>query len=201
LIRRARIRAPCGVAAAPGSVAVERRRPGKRRREGRGAGAIAGAENLHSTTIPPQMARPVELCMKSMRYTTGLGSGAGVVVLRRFPVTLSTQSRGLGQDPVDDGPARPAGALTHPLSLPRFTEPPANPSRPAPQLPRGPRVNCLAASQVVGRRSRPMDGRQQRGVGAHERCPFLGDQTTVPVAPLFHPTIRVIHRQRALLGR
>jgi hypothetical protein len=36
------------------------------------------------------MARRVALCMKSMVSTTALGPGAGVVVLCRFPVTLST---------------------------------------------------------------------------------------------------------------
>jgi hypothetical protein len=54
------------------------------------------SKNLHSPTIPRQNPRPVELCMKSMRNTTGLGPGAGVDVLRRFPVTLPPQSRGLG---------------------------------------------------------------------------------------------------------
>ncbi len=58
---------------------------------------MAPVRNLHSTTIPAQMARPVELWMKSMRNTTGLACGAGVDVLCRFPVTLSAQSRGLGR--------------------------------------------------------------------------------------------------------
>jgi hypothetical protein len=78
-------------------------------------------KNLHSTTIPAQMARPVELCMKSMRNTTGLGSGAGVVVLCRFPVTLSAQSRGFGcTSRPSHGLWRPATAPTHPPSLRRL---------------------------------------------------------------------------------
>ena len=60
--------------------------------KGRGSGRHrAPAKNLHSTTIPAQMARPVELCMKSMVNTTGLGPGAGVDAPCRFPVTLSAQ--------------------------------------------------------------------------------------------------------------
>jgi hypothetical protein len=63
---------------------------------GRGTAPSHPAKNLHSTTISAEMARPVELCMKSMRRTTGLGSGVGVVVLCRFRVTLSPQSRRFG---------------------------------------------------------------------------------------------------------
>jgi hypothetical protein len=73
--------------------------------EGEGAGAIAPVRNLHSTTIPRRMASPVELCMKSMCSTTGLGSGAGVVVLCSFPVTLPAQSRRFGA-----GAAQTAGS-------------------------------------------------------------------------------------------
>ena len=69
------------------------------------------------------MASPVELCMKSMRNTTGLGSGAGVVVLRRFRVTLSAQRRGFGcRTRSNRGLRRVAEALTDPLSLMPFTE-------------------------------------------------------------------------------
>jgi hypothetical protein len=71
-----------------------RRRRKRRWGSREGAGAIAPVENLHSTTTSAETVRPVELCMKSMRNTTGLGSGAGVVVSCRFPVTLSAQSPG-----------------------------------------------------------------------------------------------------------
>jgi hypothetical protein len=62
--------------------------------EGEGSGRHRTLpENLHSTTILARMARPVVSCMKSMVSTTGLALGAGVVVLCRFLVTLSTHSR------------------------------------------------------------------------------------------------------------
>ena len=60
-------------------------------------GAVAPVQNLHNTTIPAQMARLAVLTMKSMGNATGLGSGAGVVDLCSFPVTLSPQSRRFGR--------------------------------------------------------------------------------------------------------
>jgi hypothetical protein len=115
--------------------------------EGKGAGATAPVENLHSTTIPAGVARPVELCMKSMRNTTGLGPGAGVDALCRFPGTLSAQSRGLGA-----GAGRPRAQATrdrrHPPTLPApFTEPIAGHSREGAQPSAGrPRVDRPARS-------------------------------------------------------
>ncbi len=100
-----------------------------------GAGERGGrhrtrVENLRSTTIPAQVARPVELCMKSMPNTTGLGSGGGVDALCRFPVTLPAQNRGSGRSRRSTtGPGDPQQALTHPPSLLPFTEPIAGQSR------------------------------------------------------------------------
>ena len=67
---------------------------GKRRWEGEGSRAPTHpSRTCMARQSRPESARPVVLCMKSMRSTTGLGSGAGVDVLCRFSVTLSAQSR------------------------------------------------------------------------------------------------------------
>jgi DNA-binding transcriptional MerR regulator len=95
--------APCGVARAT-------RLPS---RAGGGAPSHP-SRNLHSTTIPARMARPVVLCMLFMHSSTGLGSGAGVVVLCRFPVTLLAQTR--AATPWRQPPPRPGRA---PRSPPR----------------------------------------------------------------------------------
>jgi hypothetical protein len=100
-----------------------RRRRKRRWGSREGAGAIAPVENLHSTATSAETVRPVELCMKSMRNTTGLGSGAGVVVLCRFSVTLSAQSRGFGAGAAQTTLRRPATS-PHPPSFPApFPEP------------------------------------------------------------------------------
>ena len=107
--------------AAPGWPAARLTALGK----GRGSGRHrAPAKNLHSTTIPAQMARPVELCMKSMVNTTGLGPGAGVDAPCRFPVTLSPQSRGFGRSSSSNrGLRRPAANLTLPSPCRRLPSP------------------------------------------------------------------------------
>ena len=64
--------------------------------KGRGAAAIAPVQKPAQHDNLGRMARPVELCMKSIRCTTGLGSGADVDALCRFLVTLSAQNRGFG---------------------------------------------------------------------------------------------------------
>ena len=70
----------------------------RRWRRGKGSGAMAPVQNLLSTTIRGSDGRGLpRYTMKSMGNTTGLGPGAGVVVLRRFPVTLSPQRRGFGR--------------------------------------------------------------------------------------------------------
>ena len=71
---------------------------------------------------PGRMARPAALYMKSMGNTTGLGPGAGVVVLCRFPVTLSAQRRGFGRRSGRPRLWRPAGPPPT-LSPCAFTEP------------------------------------------------------------------------------
>ncbi len=85
---------------------------------------------VHSTTNRPGSPSPVELCMRSVLNATGLGIRAGVVVLCRFPVTLSAQSRGFAPSTRSNHRLRrPAGAPTHPLSLLPFTEKTARHSR------------------------------------------------------------------------
>jgi hypothetical protein len=112
-----------------------------KRRWGRGEARAPShpPKNLHSTTIPLGMARPVELCMKSMRNTTGLGSGAGVcrvVQVSRDRDTPGTKSPvwAPGADQIT-GLRRTASSDPHPAtriqphpppSLPPFTEPPAS---------------------------------------------------------------------------
>jgi hypothetical protein len=115
------------------------------------------------------MARPVELCMKSVRRSTGLGPGAGVAVLCRFPVTLSAQSRGFGaRDQVDHGSGRPAGALTHPSFPAAFTEPV-----------RPPGCRCSRAATAVVRVG-PFNGAGEgEGTGATARAQNL-HSTTIP---------------------
>ncbi len=118
--------APCGVARAT-------RLPSR---------AGSGAPSHPSRTCTARQSRPewrgpVELCTRSVRRSTELRSGAGVVVLCRFPVTLPAQSRGFGRtSKPDHGLRRPSAALTHPPpSLPPFTKPPAHHSRDGAQRP------------------------------------------------------------------
>jgi hypothetical protein len=85
--------------------------------------------------------------MKSMRNTTGLGSGAGVVVSCRFPVTLSAQSGGFGagassspglrRPAANPGLRRPAAnpGLRRPAANPGLRRPAANPTHPLSLLP------------------------------------------------------------------
>jgi hypothetical protein len=96
-------------------------------------------ENLHSTTIPAQVARPVELCMKSLRNTTGLVPGAGVDAPCRFPATLSAQRRGLGAGAAQPRLWRPSQS-PHPPSFPApFKKPHENQCRRRHKRPGGPR--------------------------------------------------------------
>ena len=55
--------------------------------------ARSPAKNLHSTTTSRQMARPVELYMKSMVSAAGLGSGAGVGAPCRFSGAPGSRDR------------------------------------------------------------------------------------------------------------
>jgi hypothetical protein len=87
----------CGLSARGAAVATvgsDCRRLGKRR-WGRGGERTpwVAVSMMRSTTIPGRMARPVELCTRSVLNTTGLGCGAGVDALCTIPVTLSTPSR------------------------------------------------------------------------------------------------------------
>ena len=97
----------------------------------------------HSTTMPPRTPRPVVLTMKSMGSTTGLGPGAGVVVLCRFPVTALATKSGVfrAQDQSTTGLRRPAEALTRPPSLLPLNPAAADRSYGRHESARGPRVD------------------------------------------------------------
>jgi hypothetical protein len=116
------------------------------------------------------MARPVDLCMKSMRNTTGLAPGAGVVELCSFPVTLSPQSRGSGRRAAQTaGSGDPAEALTRPPSLLPFTEPSAHPGC----------RRSRAATAVV--RAGPFNGAgEEGGSRRHRNRPKNLHSTTIP---------------------
>ena len=94
-------------------------RPGKRR-WGRnpGSGAIAPVQKTCAARQSgPEWRALSSYRMKSMRNPTGLGSGAGVAVLRRFPVTLSSQSpRSVPRSGSATCSGDPPQTLTHPPS-------------------------------------------------------------------------------------
>ena len=110
------------------------------------------------------MARPAALTMKSMGNTTGLGPGAGVVVLCRFPVTLSAQSRGFGRrSRSTNGSGDPQAPS--PTSFPAAFYRADRQSRLRARSARGPRVDSLVA----------VDSRAARGTAlgkeSRERAP------------------------------
>ena len=81
-----------------------------------------------------RMASPVELCMKSMRNTTGLGPGADVARVMQLPRdTLATKSRVRAHEQAKPRAQAPSRSLTRLLSLPPFTEPTANQRLQAPK--------------------------------------------------------------------
>ena len=63
---------------------------------GRGIGRDRALSMMHSTPIACRMASPGGLCIRSVRGTPGLGSGAGVGAPCSIPVTLPAQTRHAG---------------------------------------------------------------------------------------------------------
>jgi hypothetical protein len=156
------------------------------------------------------MARPVELCTKSVRRSTGLGSGAGVVVLRSFLVTLSKHSRRSGPvggpttrsgetletlppvwawEQVDHGLRRPAGALTHPLFRAAFYRADRQPRRGSPAS--TPRRQSQSEARQRGAARRPaldedgllaLPGQGGGGVAVEAGPPKLGRRTSAAEA-------------------
>ena len=70
-----------GLRALKAPAALVGTRPGKRRWEGEGAGAMGGLSMVYSTPILRRMARRGVLCTWSVLGTPGLGRGAGVGAL------------------------------------------------------------------------------------------------------------------------
>ena len=95
-----------------------------------------------------RMARPAALTMKSMGNTTGLGPGAGVDVLCRFPVTLSPQSRGFGRRSRSDHGLRRPATSPHPPSFPAAVYRADRQPRLRARSARGPRVDNLLAERA-----------------------------------------------------
>ena len=130
------------------------------------------------------MARPVELCMKSMVSTTGVGSGAGVGALSTISVTLSTltltrsrhkvaektrRSTELGPEQVNQGlRRRPAGAPTRRCLLPLPSRSPVKAAGVGERVRAGVRTSTAIASpssrgeRPVVRAARPADPRVER---------------------------------------